>query len=240
MSKVFCLDFATETLFVPTYSNEDFERIGAAIGVSLHAVAEYRNQFEAAAVWYRADCRSPRRVPPSTIIRQAKLIAAAAKKLLRHLEIYDFRNAAEGPPDLSLLEALALAEEGSETDVVRAAERVGCLVPIFEGIAAARELERRGRTAATDAATLGRLTTLRGRRGNPTVRSWMADMMPIYKTLTGKDPRISVNRRGEPTGPFLRFLRAASKPLEIDGEPLDFGAVREKARAIVRHASRQK
>jgi len=66
-----------------TYSNEDFERIGAAIGVSPPAVAEYRNQFEAAAAWYRSDCRTPQRVPPSNIKRQAKLIAAAAKKLKR-------------------------------------------------------------------------------------------------------------------------------------------------------------
>jgi hypothetical protein len=38
----------------------------------------------------------------------------------------------------------------------------------------------------------------------------------------------------------LRFLKEASKPLEIYGEPLAFGAVREKARAIVKRASRQK
>ena len=97
---------------MPTYSDGDFERIGAAIVVSPHAVAEYRNQFEAAAAWYRSDCKTPRRVPPSTITRQAKLISAAAKKLLRHLEIYDYRNAPKGPPDLALLEALALAEGG--------------------------------------------------------------------------------------------------------------------------------
>jgi hypothetical protein len=98
---------------VPTYSNDDFERIATALGVSPHAVVSHRNEFEAAAVWYRADCSSPRRVPPSTIIRQANMIAAAAKKLLGHLEIYDYRDALKGPPDLALLEALALAEDGS-------------------------------------------------------------------------------------------------------------------------------
>lgn len=111
-----------------TYSNEDFERIAAAIGVSPLAVADYRNQFEAAAAWYRADCLSPRRVPPSTIKRQAKAIAAAAKRLLWHLEIYDSRNAGEGPQDLALLEALALSDDGTEENVIRASERVTRLV----------------------------------------------------------------------------------------------------------------
>jgi hypothetical protein len=223
-----------------TYSNEDFERIGAAIGVSPPAVAEYRNQFEAAAAWYRSDCRTPQRVPPSNIKRQAKLIAAAAKKLIRHLEIYDYRNAPQGPPNLAVLEALVLAEEGSEADVIWATERVGHLVAVFEGIAAAEELERRGRAAADDAATIGRLTTPHGRRGDPVVNAWIAEMMPIYKALTGKVPRISVNDRREPTGPFLRFLKAASKPLEVDGEPLAFGAVREKSRAMAKRSSQQK
>jgi hypothetical protein len=51
---------------------------------------------------------------------------------------------------------------------------------------------------------------------------------------------MSVNALGKPTGPFRRFLQAASKPLEVDGEPLPFGAVREKARALVKRAARQK
>ena len=225
---------------VPTYSTEDFEHIAVAIGVEVLDVIPYRNAFEAAATWYRADCNTPRRVPPSTIKRQARLIAAAAKKLLRHLEIYDYRNAPEGPRDLALLEALASAEDGADDDVLRASERVARLVEIFDGIDAAQELRRLGGEAANDAAPIGRLTTLRGRRGNPAVNSWVAEMMPIYKALTGKDPRISVNARREPTGPFLRFLKAASKPLEVDGKPLPFGAVREKARALVKRASRQK
>jgi hypothetical protein len=225
---------------VSTYSTRDFECIATAIGVNPGRVEDYRNQFEAAARWYRSDCRTPRRVPPSTIKRQARLIAAAAKKLLRHLEIYDYRNAPEGPPDWALLEALASAEDGTEDNVIRATERVGRLAEIFDGIAAAQELERRGRKAANDATKIGKLTTLPGRRGSYALNDWMAEMMPIYKALTGKSPRISVTARGKPSGPFLRFLQAASKPLEVDGKPLPFEAVREKARALVKRASRQK
>jgi hypothetical protein len=178
-------------------------------------------------------------VPPSTLERQAKGIAAAARRLLRHLEIYDYRNAAEGPRDLALLETLALSEDGVEEDVIRASERVARLVEIFEGIAATQELERRGRQAASDAATVGKLTTLDGRRGKPALRAWIAEMMPIYKKLTGKNPRISVNARREATGPFVRFLKAASKPLDINAKELASG-IREKARASVKRAFLQK
>lgn len=223
---------------MPPYSNEDFERIAAAIGVSPLAVADYRNEFEAPAAWYRSDCRSPRPVPPSTIKRQAKRIAAAAKRLLWHLEIYDTRNAAEGPQDLALLEALALADDGIEENVIRASERVARLIAIFDGIHAAQELERRARAAANDAAQRARLTTVRGRRGNPALRAWIAEMMPIYKKLTGKEPRISVNARGEAIGPFWRFLMAASQPLDIDDKELASG-VREKTRASIKRAPLQ-
>lgn len=113
------------------------------------------------------------------------------------------------------METLALSEDGVEENVVRASERVARLVEIFEGIAATQELDRRGRQAASDAATVGKLTTLDGRRGKPALRAWIAEMMPIYKKLTGKAPRISVNARRKPTGPFWRFLKAASKPLSV-------------------------
>ena len=225
---------------MPTYTTEDFEEIAAAIGVKVSQVIRHQNRFEAAAALYRSDCRSPRRVPPSTIARRARAIAAAAKKLLHHLEVLDYRNAADGPGDFGLLEALASAEGGTEDDVIRATERVGRLAEIFDAIDAAQELEQRGRKAAKDAAETGKLTTLRGRRGGYVLNDWIAEMMPIYEELTGKRPRISVTARGKASGPFHRFLHAASKPLEVDGQPLPFGAVREKARALVERASRQK
>ena len=221
------------------YSIDDFEHIGAAIGANSVAVADCGNQFEAAAAWYRSDCRSPRRVPPSTIKRQAEGIAGAAKKLLRHLEIYEYRNASEGPTDLALLEALALADGGSEELVIRASERVALLVAIFDGIDAAQELERRAKLATDDATQRARLTTLRGRRGNPPLRAWIAEMKPLYKKLTGKNPRISVDARGKPTGPFWRFLEAASRPLGVDGKELASG-VRDQTRARTSRASLQK
>ena len=137
------------------------------------------------------------------------------------------------------MDALTLAEDGCEADVIGATERVGRLVAIVKAITAAQELEKRGRTAASDASTIGKVSTLHGRRGNPALRAWIAEMMPIYKKLTGQEPRISVDAHRKPAGPFWRFLQATSQPLDIDDKKLASG-VREKLRASVKRASLQK
>ena len=78
---------------------------------------------------------------------------------------------------------------------------------------------------------------MKGRRGNYAANVWLAEMMSIYKVLTRKEPRISVvssgPKRGQPSGPFLRFLEAASGPVECDGQrPLCLCRVREQVRSI--------
>jgi hypothetical protein len=74
----------------------DLENIAAAVSVKVSSVMQYQNEFEAAAASYHFDCRSPRRVPPSKTRRKAKQISKAANRLLRHLAVYDYRNAADG------------------------------------------------------------------------------------------------------------------------------------------------
>ena len=144
---------------MPTYSTGDFERIAAAVNVRIDVVCQYRNDFESAATWYRSDLKSPRRIPPSTLKRRTRQIAAAARKLLRHLEIYDYRNAADGPGDWALLEALASAKDGTEDDVIRATDRVARLAEIFDAIDALQFLEQQGGSATVDATQLGRSGT---------------------------------------------------------------------------------
>ena len=210
-----------------TYSKEDFERIAAAIGKDVADVAQHETSFESAAHWYRQDCRAAKassRVAPSDMSKRMTQIANAARKLLGHLEVCDPRQAPDGPGAIALLEFLTSADDGTEDDVIRATARVGRLVEIFDSIDAARELKRRARKAAPDAVRIGELIVPKGRHGQPAVNNWIAEMMPIYKKITGKDPRASVitagPRRGKAAGPFIRFLEAASKPLEADGEPL--------------------
>jgi hypothetical protein len=116
---------------------------------------------------------------------------------------------------------------------------VALLIDIFDAIDACQEIEHRAEQAVKNTIELGRLTTPPGRQENTALRSWMAEMMPIYKALTGKDPRISINARGKPTGPYLRFLIAAGGPLGIKEKELTDGA-RAKTRTLLRRAARQK
>ena len=196
------------------------QHIAAAIGVNPCEVVRYRNAFEAAAVWYRVDCQSPQRVPPSTIKCQARLIAGAAKKLLRHLEIYDCRNAPDGPGNFALLDTLAAAEGGTEDDVIRTTERVGRLAEIFDGIDAARLLERLAGNAAEDTSQHSGLMP-KGHLGDTAENAWIAAMMSLYERITGRKARTSVIAPGRPgkgksAGPLIRFLEAAGSPLGIE------------------------
>ena len=111
-----------------TYSREDFERIAAAIGKDVADVMQHEKSFEAAALWYRQDCRAPKapgRVAPSNMSKRMTQIANDARKLLRHLEVYDPRQAADGPGPIAFLEFLASADDGTEDEVIRATARVG-------------------------------------------------------------------------------------------------------------------
>ena len=227
-----------------TYSDQDFERIAETIGKSPALVANDASRFEAAAAWYRSYCRAPKGILLADIAKRVQQIANAARKLLRQLEIYDYRKAPDGPGDIALLEVLAPDENGTEDDIIRSTAQIGRLVEIFDAIDAARHLEDRGRKAAEDAKHLSRLISVKGRRGDYAVNVWLAEMMSIYKALTRKEPRISVvssgPKRGKPSGPFLRFLEAASGPVECDGEPLRLRGVRERVRALSRATRRRK
>src|SRR5262249_23204112 len=110
-----------------TYSNGDFEQIAAALEINLARVLPHRKHFEAAATWYRLNRAGSKfkRTAPSTIEKRMKQIANAARKLLGHLEVYDYRNAADGPGDFALLEALGSTEGGSEDEVVQATAQIG-------------------------------------------------------------------------------------------------------------------
>ena len=76
---------------------------------------QHEKRFEAAATWFRRNREGSKvkRTAPSAIEKRMKQIANAARKLLWHLEVYDYRKAADGPADFALLEALASAEDGS-------------------------------------------------------------------------------------------------------------------------------
>lgn len=205
-------------------------------------MAEYADRFEAAARWYRSFRRGPERVALSVTRKKMNQISNAAFKLLKHLEIYDYRKAQDGP-DTALLEFLS-GESASEDEILKSTAAIGRLMEIFDAIDAAQSIERAARQATVEANRLSRLLGVRGRRGDHALNVWLADMMSIYKSLTGKDPRLSVvssgHHQGKSSGPFLRFLEAASGPVDYEGVPLCLKSVRERVRALLASSARQK
>jgi hypothetical protein len=128
---------------------------------------------------------------------------------------------------LSLGSWLGPTADGTEDAVVRATARVGRLVEILEAVDAVRELERRASLAAEDVVQIGELVVPEGHRGDAAVNDWVAGLMSIYQKITGRDSGISVvasgrGNRGKATGPLIRFLQAAGKPIGINLTPDSF------------------
>jgi hypothetical protein len=203
------------------YSSEDFEQVAAAIHVDVTRVRRHEKQFEAAAMWYRLgqNALKIQRVTPFVMRRRMTQIANAARKLLRHLGVWDPAQAPDGP-GIAVLQVLASTDDGTEDAVVRATARIGRLVEILEAADAVRELERRAHMGAEDVVRIGKLTVPKGHQGEATLNDWIASMMSIYKQITGNDPGISVvapgrRGRGKAAGPLIRFLEVAGKPIGI-------------------------
>jgi hypothetical protein len=224
-----------------TYTHTNFEQIATAIGIGVKPVANLQAQFEAAALWFRLDERRARRTAPSKQREKLNQVAKSARRMLKSLGINDPDEAADGPGDAEIFKALVLAGEPDENPVMEATRRIGRLAEIVEGIAAAAELEGRGQKAATEVAEVGKLTVQEGNPGDDAVNDWIAAMLGIYRTITGKEPATSVGAPGRPNkgkaaGPLIRFLQAAGKPLNIE---FSEDAWRSRVRTILKGASRQ-
>jgi hypothetical protein len=211
-----------------TYSREDFEQIAAAIRKDITQVCRHEKRFEAAAMWYRLgqNALKNQRTAPFVMRRRMTQIANDARKLLRHLGVWDPAQAPDGP-SIAVLQVLASTGDVTEDAVVRATARIGRLVEILEAADAVREVEHRAHRGAEDVVRIGRLVVPKGHQGKAAVNDWIASMMSIYKQITGNDPGLSVVApgrvgRGKAVGPFIRFLGAAGKPIGIRLSPDSF------------------
>ena len=254
---------------MPTYSQEDFERIAKAIGVSTADVLKHENEFEAAATLCRLNIppakreggptlelrnkrpkKSDRSSEPrkrrskkprilSELRKQANQVEAAARKLLVHLGVRRHSEAADGPGDRDLLLFLAAYSGSPEEEVIGATARIGRLAELLEAIDAAKTLKACAFKAAQEAVHFANLLP-KGHQGDVAAIGWTADMMSLYRKITGKESRFSVLRpgpgRGQTTGPFLRFLQAAGEPLEIEFSP---ASARSRQRALKEPARRR-
>jgi hypothetical protein len=223
----------------PTYTHSDFQQIATAIGIEAEQVAGVGTQFDAAAMWFRLDKRRPRRTAPSKQREKLNQVANSARRLLKSLGINNPKSAVDGPGDREIFEALVLIGERDENPVLEATRRIGRLVEVLEGVSAAVDFNRRATKAAAEVAEVGKLTVREGHSGNDAVNDWVAAMMSVYRTITGKEPATSVgaperSNEGIAGGPFIRFLQAAGKPLKLE---FSENAWRSRARTILKGVS---
>jgi hypothetical protein len=105
----------------------------------------------------------------------------------------------------------------------------------------ASELERRADQAVIELAAVGKLTVREGNPGDDAVNDWIAAMLGLYRTLTGKEPATSVGapsraNQGKAAGPLIRFLQAAGQPLNIE---FSEDAWRSRVRTILKVPTHQ-
>jgi hypothetical protein len=221
------------------YTKTNFEQIATVIGAAVKPVADLEAQFEAAALWFRIDTRRPKRPAPSKQCVKLTQIAKNARRLLKSLGTNNPAEALDGPGDPEIFKALVLTGEPNENAVLEATRRIGRLVEIVEWIATAAEFERRAEKAAIELAAVGNLTVREGNTGDDAVNEWIAAMLGIYRTLTGKEPATSVvapgrTNEGIAAGPLIRFLQCAGEPLNIE---FSEDAWRSRVRTILKDAS---
>jgi hypothetical protein len=244
-----------------TYSREHFEQIAAVIGKDIGNVLKHTQLFEAAARWYRIDWGVPPGPPPpepppehtpphltprplfrthptspSKKAEQLRRIAKAARRLPQSLGIEKYEDAADGPSSFELLDALAGAAEPGEDAVLVASGRIANFATMMDAIVAAGELELHALQAAEEVIVSGKMTIPKGHQGDVPVNNWIAEMMEIYRKITGIEPATSVGHVDQPnegiaSGPFIRFLQAAGKPLGIG---FSEDALRSRVRTILK------
>ncbi len=210
---------------MPRYSTEDFERIAAAIGKDVAEVTRHKRLFEDAARWHGLDCGLPypraRRTPPSRLLIKTQQVSKAARRLLKHLGIEKIEDAYDGPGNLELLETLAWAEDHDQDAIITATRRIGRLMEILEAVEATSAIEDCAEAAGDEVQAMGALTTRPGHQGDEPVDNWIAGMMVAYRQITGSEAATSVVGPNQPnegiaSGPLIRFLAAAGKPLGIE------------------------
>ncbi len=165
-----------------------------------------------------------------------------ARRLLKSLGVSSPDEAADGPGDPEIRNALVLLGEPNEDPVIEGTRRIGRFIEIIDGVAAAAEFERRAKKAATEVTRVGKLTVREGNPGDDAVNNWTDAMMSIHRKITGKEPRTSVGGPNKPNegiadGPLIRFLQAAAEPIKEVNFAED--AWRSRVRTILRGASRQ-
>lgn len=222
-----------------TYTTRDFESVAQSVDRPLELVVRHEGHFEAAAMFYRAAKRSPKRTPPSILERRLTRIGNRASDLLLALGVSDASNSADGPTS-DILDVLASADLGEERLVLQSTTRVGQMAEALEILSAAagaaKTIQNVAKSANQDVTEIHKRIVPPGNKGNDAVNDWIVDMFPIYRAITGSNIGTSVGSpesatEGQARGPLICFLTAAGKPLGIENTS---EAWRERVRLIRR------
>lgn len=141
-----------------------------------------------------------------------KKVEKDALRLLSSLRVESPAAAADGPGDPDMLELLTYPKRSNEDLVLQLVESVA-------------ELARLAHEAADEVTKLDKLIGVKNNAGGErAVNDWIAEMMTLYRKITGREPGTSVGgpegpNPGAEGGPFLRFLEAAGRPLGIENTP---------------------
>jgi len=227
-----------------TYGREDFEQIATAVQAPLEAVMRYGARFEAAGWFYQNRGKAFEGRTPGQLKERLAQVNRNARRLLKSLGVEDLRDSPDGPGDREILDVLTYPPDGSEEIVVEATRRVGRLAEILEGIDATRVIERLARHAVVEVDRLAESTFAEGHAGEVELDNWIGDMMHLYQLITGRKPGRSVGAQGQSnegisTGPLLRFLQAAGKPLCLSFAEDAWGARIQRAQARARERKLQ-
>ncbi len=182
-----------------TYTDEDLRIIAEAVGVPPERVKSERRELESAATWFRLDDSTPKRAVPSVLQRELSSIASAARKLADRLD------------QEHILDELAIAPGGNEA--------VRCVNEYLRDLAYRADIARIRRRKAYELPE----------RGDPAVSDWITNVLPIYQRIAQKVIGTSISGPlsrvpGVPTGPLIRFLKAAAGPLELALDPAGWRA----------------
>lgn len=180
-----------------TYSEEDLDRIAAAIDTDVGKVLAVARRFESAANWYRQDQRSPHRPRPSTIKSKLKSVIGNSRRLLKSLGITDPDTAMDGPTDPAIIAALEFSCQ-EQDGLARASERLARMVAMLEALEATTEIHQVALQARQKAPAFVQEITHRGHRGDDPLNNWIEAMLVLYEEITGKGPGTSVRAPGRP------------------------------------------
>ena len=77
---------------------------------------------------------------------------------------------------------------------------------------------------------VGNLTGAKEHVGDRATNEWIADMLGIYRKITGWEIGTSISESGETGGPLIRFLVEAGRPIGVE---MSADAWRSRFRAIL-------